>query len=311
MSSQDFTGIFQSVSLLLAVRAEREFSSTHPPLKKATVFFDMTEIASEISGLDDQESPYAVLFIKNKSAFETQCNLIRQKIQGWETRQMIPKAESDDALKILKELGNIHQSLKSQTDALSGQIIQLQHLLALESKSRIETESMLLERISQQESEITQLKRERICERELMLIRSLATSFQYALTQKFPGLFTTLFPYACTFNDISKKVSKQSNDTFNTTLQAVTNIFISRGTDAEDINPLIKIIRELGTSSSHVTKLIDENGNQRKPSAQELLEIIDRSPLRPEIRGAARTLLVALEFVVPPGEDLLYCATTL
>jgi hypothetical protein len=46
---------------------------------------------------------------------------------------MIPKAESDDAIKILKELGIINQSLveKCQTDALCGQIIQLQHQLAL------------------------------------------------------------------------------------------------------------------------------------------------------------------------------------
>jgi hypothetical protein len=82
------------------------------------------------------------------------------------------------------------------------------------------------------------------------------------------------------------------------------------GTDPEDINPLIKVIRELSTRSSHVTIMIDTNGNQRKPSAKELLEIIDHSPLHPDIKSAARTLLAALEFVVPPGEDLLYCVAT-
>jgi hypothetical protein len=228
----------------------------------------------------------------------------------------------------------------SGTDALSGQIVQLQYKLDLESKSRVEIETKMLARISQLESEgicererisqlesericererisqlesericererISQLESERICERELMLVRALATSFQYALTQKFPGLFTTLFPYTCTFNDISKKVSKQSNDTFNTTLEEVTNVFISHGTDAEDINDLINIIRELGTSSSHVTKLIDG-----KPSAADLLEIINHSPLPPNIKIAARTLLDALVFIVPPGKDLLYCAVT-
>jgi acetolactate synthase small subunit len=214
----------------------------------------------------------------------------------------------------------------SGTDALSGQIVQLQYKLDLESKSRVEIETKMLARISQLESEricererisqlesericererISQLESERICERELMLVRALATSFQYALTQKFPGLFTTLFPYSCTFNDISKKVSKQSNDTFNTTLEEVTNVFISHGTDAEDINDLINIIRELGTSSSHVTKLIDG-----KPSAADLLEIINHSPLPPNIKIAARTLLDALVFIVPPGKDLLYCAVT-
>jgi hypothetical protein len=272
------------------------------------------EIANEISGIDDPESPYSVLIIKKKSLFEIQYDLLRQKIQGWETRQMIPKAESDDAIKILNELGKMNQSLKCQTDALCGQIIELQHQLALESKSRIETETIMTDRISHLERdricqsekisklerdricesekishlerENSQLVHDRICERELMLIRALATSFQYALTQKFPGLFTTHFPYACTFNDISKKVSKQSNVTWDTTLQDVTNIFLSHGTDAEDINPLIKVIRELGTRSSHVTIMIDANGNQRKPSAKELLEIIDHSPLHPDIKSA-------------------------
>jgi hypothetical protein len=207
-------------------------------LQKATVPLNIKqsisdEISTEIIGIDDPESPYSVY--QNKSPFEIQDNLLSQKIQGWETCQMIPKAESDDAIKILNELGIINQSLveKCQTDALCGQIIQLQHQLALESKSRIETQTIILEKICQLErlkicerishleicERISHLERDRICERELMLIRALATSFQYALTQKFPGLFTTHFPYACTFNDISKKVSKQSNVTWDTTLQ--------------------------------------------------------------------------------------------
>jgi hypothetical protein len=44
----------------------------------------------------------------------------------------------------------------------------------------------------------------------VMLVGALATSFQYALTQKFPGVFTTKFPHCCTFGGIDKTITAQN-----------------------------------------------------------------------------------------------------
>ncbi len=100
----------------------------------------------------------------------------------------------------------------------------------------------------------------------VMLIRALGTSFQYALTQKFPGLFTSKYSYSCTFTDIAKKVATQNNALFNSTLSDVKKLFVENGIEEADISSLIASIRQLGVSTSHMTFMIGANGVEYKPT---------------------------------------------
>jgi ribosomal protein L29 len=229
---------------------------------------------------------------------------------------------------------------QSRTSALSEQIIQIQSQLAAVVLLRQKTEQDLQTQIDQLkagiklaaevllrqkteqdlQTQIDQLKagneslirsrdeviRSRDEGQRVMLIRALGTSFQYALTQKFPGVFTTKYPYSCTFNDIDKKITALHDTSYDAILADMKSFFSARGIENSDINALIKTIREVGTATSHLTEMIDANAVAYKPSAADLREVINVVQLPETIKADARILLDALDSIVPASRDLLY-----
>lgn len=82
--------------------------------------------------------------------------------------------------------------------------------------------------------------------------------------------------------------------------------FSTRGIESNDINTLVKNIRNVGTSTSHMTEMIDANETSFKPTADDLHQIINNVNLPEDTKADARTLLDALVSIVPPSCDLLY-----
>jgi hypothetical protein len=88
----------------------------------------------------------------------------------------------------------------------------------------------------------------------------------------------------------------------------VKTFFSNRGIQSSDIKTLIKNIRNVGTSTGHMTEMIDANGVAFKPSAADLHEVINAVDLPESIKEDARILLDALNSIVPADCDLLYRA---
>lgn len=200
-----------------------------------------------------------------------------------------------------------YSELLSNTTALSDKIIQIQSQwkkTEQELQSQIDKLKADQESLKADQETLIPIRDEGL---RLMLIRTLATSFQYALTQKFPGVFKTRYPFSCTFNEIDKKVTTQNDESFHATLAAVKSFFLERGIQSYDINTLIKNIREMGTPTiPFFTKMLDVNGVPFKPSAADLHEVINVANLPASIKDDARILLDALDSIVPAGCDLLY-----
>jgi hypothetical protein len=268
---------------------------------------ELRDMFTTISSECDDEYPTSIIVLKKQSKFNKLCDSLEQMISLWKEKSVpVTVEECEDALKIIENLKETHAVLQTRTSALSEQIIQLQSQLAAEVRLREKTERELQSQIDQLRASNVSLISSRDEGQRVMLIRALGTSFQYALTQKFPGVFTTKYPYSCTFNDIDKKISAQRNVLYDNTLADVKSFFLTRGIVAADINGLIKTIREVGTASSHVTEMIGADGVAFKPSAADLHGVINSSTLSDTIKEDARVLLEALTSIVPPNGDLLY-----
>jgi hypothetical protein len=126
------------------------------------------------------------------------------------------------------------------------------------------------------------------------------------MTEKFPGVFTTKYPYSCTFDSIATKVSGKNNKSFNETLSWIKQLFTAQGVDEEDISICIKQIRDLGTTTSHPCTMVNQSGNEYVPSADEMRVLISEVNLARALKDDALKLLHVLEAIVPVGTDLLY-----
>jgi hypothetical protein len=142
-----------------------------------------------------------------------------------------------------------------------------------------------------------------------MLIGALSTSLlQYHLTRLFPHLKFSKYAYCCTFDNIAKKVNTSGADCDMNQLKRIERMFLELGVENDEISDTIKLIQELGTSTSHPTAMIDVEGNQYTgtPNYEEIQQIIEHVDLSNEFKDAATVLLNILRQIVPSGTTLLY-----
>lgn len=268
---------------------------------------------------NDWEQSQPIVLIRTASEFDKTCDSLAKLIVSWKEGSLpVTNEQCEEAMGIIGTLREKYGDLSSKTSALSEQIVMIQSQLATERRERQSSERDLQTKIDELQSSKRDLQTkvdklmimsaERDEERRVMLIRALGTSFQYALTQKFPGVFTTKYPYSCTFNDIDRKIAAQHNASYDAILESVKTFFSERGIEPSDINALIKTIRELGTATGHVTEAIDANGVTYKPCAADLHQVINVANLSEAVKADARILLDALASIVPTGGDLLYRA---
>lgn len=208
---------------------------------------------------DEFGLPHSIIVIRQPTKFQKLCDSLAEIIMSWKDGSVaVTEDQCRDALVVINLIKDRHADLQSKTSALSEQIILIQSQLAAEVLLRKEMQC-----------QIDSLIRIRDEGQRVMLVRALGTSFQYALTQKFPGLFTTKYPFSCTFDNIDAKVTAQNNATFNAILANVKAFFSTRGIESNDINTLVKNIRNVGTSTSHMTEIIDANETSFKPTADD------------------------------------------
>jgi hypothetical protein len=127
-----------------------------------------------------------------------------------------------------------------------------------------------------------------------MLVRALSTSLQHHLTVQLPGLFTTKHTFSCSFDDIVAKVTKSGDAIHQQTLKKIEQLFIDERVELEDIAPMIKQIRELGTSNSH---MVSVTGEEYVPSSVQLEEMISVVSLEESLKKDAKVLLNVLRKV--------------
>jgi hypothetical protein len=78
------------------------------------------------------------------------------------------------------------------------------------------------------------------------------------------------------------------------TLKKIEQLFIDEGVELEDIAPMIKQIRELGTSNSH---MVSVTGEEYVPSSVQLEEMISVVSLEESLKKDAKVLLNVLRKV--------------
>ena len=256
---------------------------------------------------DDFGPPKAIVVIRQPTKFDKLCDSLAKTIVSWKDGSVaVTENQCREALSVIDVIKERHPDLQSKTSALSEQIIQIQSQLASEVLLRKQKEQELQSQIDVLKADNESLIRIRDEGQRVMLVRALGTSFQYALTQKFPGVFTTKYPFSCTFDNIDRKVTALNDATFDATLASVKAFFTAREIQVADINVLIKNIREIGTSTSNMTEVIDSNGVAFNPSAADLHGVINAVALSDSIKDDARILLDALNSIVPTHGDLLY-----
>ena len=285
------------------------------------------------SDVDDNGVPN-INTVRKPSKFDRICDSLGKMIVSWKDGSVpVTNDQCQEALKIIEHIKEKHAELQSKTSALSEQIILIQSQLTAEVARRNKKEQDLQSQIDTLKAsnvelkadtvelkadtvelkaaivELTanvELKEARDESQRVLLVRALGTSFQYALTQKFPGLFTTRYPFACTFKEIDAKVTAKNDAQFNLTLANVKSFFLQRGIESDDINTLINIIRRIGICTTHMIEMVDTNGVAFKPTAADLHEVINKVNLPATFKDDARILLDALDSIVPTGNDLLY-----
>jgi hypothetical protein len=89
-------------------------------------------------------------------------------------------------------------------------------------------------------------------------------------------------------------------------LKRIERMFLELGVENDEISDTIKLIQELGTSTSHPTAMIDVEGNQYTPNYEEIQQIIEHVDLSDEFKDATTVLLNILRQIVPSGTTLLY-----
>lgn len=133
-------------------------------------------------------------------------------------------------------------------------------------------------------------------ERFKMLGR-LATATQFAMAEKFNGLFSRRYSYNTSIEEIYHKIySEENNDSSSiATYQSIIDLFAAEGVLEEDIPHLIQSIREVGTSNSFLSiEIINTSNVEQYIDATEMAKIIDEVLLSPTVKTDATILLWVL-----------------
>lgn len=188
-------------------------------------------------------------------------------------------------------------------ESLSSDILKLERLIKKEKEDRKKETEDLKKRVGQLEKDKQDLRR-------VMLVRSLATATQFAITEKFGGLFSSRYAYSTTIDNVRAKVNslKCADPLATTTFNTITKLFVDQGVDKLDIASLIKTIREVGTDNSHPMEMVNTDGSEYQPDYTQMKEIIDFAPLTNEMKVDAQILLNVLKEIQVPSLPLL--ATT-
>jgi dynactin complex subunit len=210
------------------------------------------------------------------SIFEKKCSSLKSRIAAWKSGNLPnpddPKNGFDEALEELECMRKEYTSNKNRIHQLQREIMDLKYSLENEKFERQRDVADLNKKYDHMEKKYDKLAEQITQQRKLMLIRSMATAAQFQMTQKFPsGTFKTKYPYTCTFDNIKKKVEGKQDKI----LSDIVNLFQPHGIDEEDISECVKILRELGTSNSHPTEMIDAEGNVLFPNALQLRQYIE------------------------------------
>lgn len=265
----------------------------------------LQKLGSEEDDNDEGGSTTLISIRRKPTKFDKLVMDITKFVCDVKSGQKMTDQDCDNALAILDKIKNTHHDLQQLTSTLSKEIFELKGKIDAETKVREETNQLMLSKIDELELSNKTLYNEYNNMKNVMLVRALATSFQFSLTKLFPGLFTSRYAFSCTFDDVQAKVEKKKNPIFDQELTAVVKLFQEKGVEKEDVPLLIKTIRELGTEHSHVTTVKDGE-IERKATAADIELAITNADIDATIKSDAKILLSVLEMIVPAGHDLLY-----
>lgn len=231
-----------------------------------------------------------------KSEHEVIYEQLHARIASWTIGGDGDDVEKNRALEELKRLRKLFREKENMVESLSSDILSLQRLIKKEKEDRKKETEDLKKRVGQLEKDKQDLRR-------VMLVRSLATATQFAITKKFGGLFSSRYAYSTTVDDVRAKVNspKCADPLAANTFNAITKLFVDQGVAESDIAPLIKTIREVGTDYSHPMEMVNADGSEYQPDYTQMKEIIDFAPLTYEMKADAQILLNVLKEIQAPS----------
>ena len=251
------------------------------------------ELAKSFVGFNLDDNTAIVIVREEEPEFDRRYNNLKGKIEGWKVGSTV--ASDHDYDSALRDLDSMRR--ESKISALQNEIFEIKQALRQEKQDRKdEQEKMQLS--------ISRLQNVNLNVRKLRLVCALATAVQFAITQKFPELKFSKFPFSCTINDIKGKIDKAKKPELSERFQGIIALFVKHGIGEEDIADTIRIIREIGTLSSHPTTMINEDGVEFIPSAEQLREYIvslSESDLDSDRKVDASALLSVLVELYPDG----------
>jgi len=236
--------------------------------------------------------------------FNTRMDKVREKIRKWKLDGDFGD-EQADVLAELKVLKRLFKDKEESVDALSTEVVKHRRQIRKEKKERESDNKNLSDMIADLEKDKLDLRR-------VMLVRALATATQFAVAEKFNGLFSGRYAYSTTIDDIRKKVySKSNTDAKSTaTYRAMIALFAAEGVNEADVPQLIKNIRKIGTNNIHPMTMIDSQGLEHQPDVVEMSQIIAASPVEVVLKDDAVILLRVLAKIQDKNLPLLATTTT-
>jgi hypothetical protein len=165
-------------------------------------------------------------------------------------------------------------TIRNYNNSLSAELSNLRATLESEIVSRIALESRfntlekefnsLKKESNALEKDLNALRKEKETQHQSMLLRQIASAYQHKAA-KFCGVGKQGKQFCITHEQLSKSADSSK-------FQKIEDMFQSEGlTDTSDINLSVKIIRELGFSTSHPSSMIS-GGASTYP---DLVEILD------------------------------------
>jgi hypothetical protein len=191
---------------------------------------------------------------------------IKQKLVAWEVKPP-PMAELRSCQQVLDSVLDAVSRLAQDHHNSLAELSNLRETLESEIASRIALESRLgavEKELTTLEKEFNALEKEKETQHKIMLIRQIASAYQHKAA-KFCGVGKQGKQFCITHEQLSKSADSSK-------FQKIEDMFQSEGlTDTSDINLSVKIVRELGFSTSHPSSMIS-GGAATYP---DLVEILD------------------------------------
>lgn len=194
----------------------------------------------------------------------------------------------DEYSKIQEDLADMRSQLEAEIERrkeLNKDVVGLQaKVFELEGK----LENLNLERDREQ--------LERLLERQLMLLRQLASSYQYNAVKYVEGCSTGRFMHAVTHEQLGRSSSK-AVEKASRFAEIESKFFGSRFSKTEEINTAVKDIRELGTSISHPQTLRNGNVPNYDDLKNAIQECLNSGMIDHDVGADANLLLEVVKFL--------------